>query len=316
MLRLDQRGRVDARNIHGDLTVRDNNGNVDLANIAGAADITNSFGSVNFTDVRGRVSVTTNNGRVKGTGLPGPSVTVRDSFGTIELDTVAGSVDAETSNGKIYLRDARGAVTLKTSFGAIEASNIPKGIRAVTGNGGITLTDIGGETYAKTSFGAVSIDRVAGNLQRRDGELRIAQRRRHLAAIEVEVAYLRALNRQRAVDVVIGERRCLRREQIANGCGDAAGAGQRRPQPRIARQPRIAIAVGRRSAGCRNRLGAVGRRRKRNFPRDPSATGSGLERWSQYDPAGRDASITEELGEGVGRSAIDESVARFLTLNA
>ena len=114
--------------------------------------------------MRGRVSVTTNNGRIKGTGLPGPSVTVRDSFGTIELDTVAGSVDAETSNGKIYLRDARGAVTLKTSFGAIEASNIPKGIRAVTGNGGITLTDIGGETYAKTSFGAVSIDRVAGNL--------------------------------------------------------------------------------------------------------------------------------------------------------
>ena len=105
-----------------------------------------------------------------------------------------------------------------------------------------------------------SSDRVAGNLQRRDGELRIAQRRRHLTAIEVEVAYLRALNRQRAVDVVIGERRCLRREQIANGCGDAAGAGQRRPQPRIARQPRIAIAVGRRSAGCRNRLGAVGRR--------------------------------------------------------
>src|SRR5256884_2697039 len=132
-------GSVDARNIRGDLSVRDNNGNVEISNVGGATDITDSFGNVSFSDVHGRVNCTTNNGRVKGSSVTGGSVTIRDSFGNIELDTISGAVDAETSNGRITVRDARGSVTLKSSFGAIEASNVPKGIRAITGNGGITL---------------------------------------------------------------------------------------------------------------------------------------------------------------------------------
>src|SRR6266851_652705 len=157
-------GSVEARNIRGDLSVRDNNGNVEISGVGGSADITDSFGNVSFADVHGRVNCTTNNGRVKGSSVTGGSVTIRDSFGNIELDTISGTLDAETSNGRISVRDARGSVTLKSSFGAIEASNIPKGIRAVTGNGGISLTDIGGDTFAKTSFGSVMTDRISGNL--------------------------------------------------------------------------------------------------------------------------------------------------------
>jgi hypothetical protein len=154
---------VDARNIRGDLLVRDNNGNVEISSVGGASDISASFGSVTFSDVHGRLNCTTNNGRVSGRAAGG-SVTIRDSFGNIELDAISGALDAETSNGKISVRDARGIVTLKSSFGAIEASNIPKGIRAITGNGSVTLTDIGGDTFAKTSFGSVLTERISGNL--------------------------------------------------------------------------------------------------------------------------------------------------------
>jgi hypothetical protein len=157
-------GNAEARNIRGDLMIRDNNGNVEFSNIGGAADITNSFGNVTFSDVHGRVNCVTNNARVKGSSALGTSVTIRDSFGNIELDTVSGALDAETSNGRVLVRDARGSVTLRSSFGAIEASNIPKGIRAVTGNGGITLTDIGGDAFAKTSFGSVLAERISGSL--------------------------------------------------------------------------------------------------------------------------------------------------------
>jgi len=56
-------GSVEARNIRGDLSVRDNNGNVEISGIGGAANITDSFGNVAFSDVHGRVNCTTNNGR-------------------------------------------------------------------------------------------------------------------------------------------------------------------------------------------------------------------------------------------------------------
>jgi len=97
-------GSVEARNIRGDLMVRDNNGNVDVSGIGGGADITDSFGNVTFSDVKGRVNCTTSNGRVYASSLSGSAVTIRDSFGNVELSNIAGPLNAETSNGKITLR--------------------------------------------------------------------------------------------------------------------------------------------------------------------------------------------------------------------
>src|SRR5713101_7663201 len=82
-------GSVDASNIRGDLSIRDNNGHVEISTIGGAADIANSFGNVIFTDVHGRVNCTTSNGRGKSRSVKRGSVTMRYSFHKIAVDTIS-----------------------------------------------------------------------------------------------------------------------------------------------------------------------------------------------------------------------------------
>ena len=156
-------GSVNARNIAGDVAVRNNNGSVDVSNVGGNADLASSFAGIRFADVKGSVTCTGTNSRVNGVRA-GKTVTVRNTFGAVDI-TEAEGVDIENSNAKIGVRGIRGGAILTTSFGAIDASDIRGNVTAVNSNASVSLTDIGGSADVRTGFGKVTLNRIHGSVK-------------------------------------------------------------------------------------------------------------------------------------------------------
>jgi hypothetical protein len=192
-------GKVDARNVSGDLAVQNSNGSVSATLVGGRAELATSFGAISFSELRKGASVTGSNSAISGRRVA-EGVVVRTSFGGVELADVGGAVEVENSNGRIQVRDVKGGAKLTTRFGQIDVSGIGgdvvisgsngaillanvegsadvrnsfgetsltrvrKGAKVVSGNGRVILADVGGAAYVKTSFGQVEATRIDGGL--------------------------------------------------------------------------------------------------------------------------------------------------------
>ncbi len=196
-------GKLDVRNVSGELSARNSNGAITAAGVGGKADLATSFGTISFTDMKAAVDARGSNSAVNGRKTGG-GVMVRTTFGGVELADVGGPADVENANGKILVRDVRGGARLTTRFGDVDAAGIAgdavvsdsngrvtlanvdgsadvrnsfgetsltrikKGAKVVSGNGRVALTEVGAAAYVKTSFGAVEASGVGGRADRRE----------------------------------------------------------------------------------------------------------------------------------------------------
>ena len=205
-------GKLDVRNVSGELSARNSNGAVTAAGVGGKAELATSFGTISFSDMKAAVDARGSNSAVNGRKTGG-GVTVRTTFGGVELADVGGPADVENANGKILVRDVRGAARLTTRFGDVDAAGIAgdavvsdangrvtlanvdgsadvrnsfgetsltrikKGAKVVSGNGRVALTEVGAAAYVKTSFGAVEASGVEGALtvENSNGSVRASQ---------------------------------------------------------------------------------------------------------------------------------------------
>ncbi|MDP2895158.1 MAG: DUF4097 family beta strand repeat-containing protein [bacterium] len=135
-------GRVESREIDGDVELRTSNGGVDVLKVKGGAVMRSTNGAITGEDIAGRVLAETTNGG-------------------IELAKVSGDVEALTSNGRITIGDVGGDIRCRTSNGGIELSNVVRSADAVTSNGSVTCRvpkDVSAKVSAMTSNGKARCD--------------------------------------------------------------------------------------------------------------------------------------------------------------
>jgi len=140
-------GRMDARGVQADLSLRTGTGSVDASDITGDLDVDTGSGSVSVRDVQGdQVSIDTGSGGVTGGGLTARSVSVDTGSGSIDLDGVsAPEVSMDTGSGSVEL------VLLRD----VEALEVD------TGSGSVTIrapADLGGMVDLSTGSGGIDMD--------------------------------------------------------------------------------------------------------------------------------------------------------------
>jgi DUF4097 and DUF4098 domain-containing protein YvlB len=136
-------------------------GRIDVRDLVGDLDGHTSGGGIELERIRGRMRVETSGGGIQGTELDGP-IDADTSGGSVRLDRVSGDIRAHSSGGGIHIHDAGGRVEADTSGGGIEAS-FARG----NAHGGSLSTSGGGIQVALDPTVGLRID-ASGNSVRAD----------------------------------------------------------------------------------------------------------------------------------------------------
>jgi hypothetical protein len=121
---------------------------------ATSVDVSSSSGRVEVRDVPGEVKIKTESGRIELVNI-GQAVEAKVESGSIEGSGLRGGVDAQTSSGSIKLAlQAANDVTAKTDSGSIELT-VPSGPYRVEGSSDSGHRDIG---VAQDSSSAQTLD--------------------------------------------------------------------------------------------------------------------------------------------------------------
>jgi DUF4097 and DUF4098 domain-containing protein YvlB len=114
-------GRLDARNVAGDVIVRTESGSVTLDNIAGQLDIVMSSGSLKVFNAGGNIQAVTIGGSINLQCVQG-NVEASTVTGSITLSGIHGDVSARTTSGGLRLTTAMresGRYTMKSLSGSV-----------------------------------------------------------------------------------------------------------------------------------------------------------------------------------------------------
>jgi len=155
---------MDIARIGGTLTVEDNNGEVEAKEIHGQATIRTSFGRISATNLYKPANLVTGNGSIGAYGVNG-DLFAKTSFGSIDVKDIKGNLTAQDTNGAITANSVSGDTTIGTSFAGVTLSGIGGKVRVDNQNGAIEVTataDSCRDIYLKTSFSHI-IARVPSN---------------------------------------------------------------------------------------------------------------------------------------------------------
>jgi DUF4097 and DUF4098 domain-containing protein YvlB len=147
--------------LRSDANLETSGGRIDVRDMVGDLDGHTSGGGIELERIRGRMRVETSGGGIQGTELDGP-IDADTSGGSVRLDRVAGDIHAHSSGGGIHIHDAGGRVEADTSGGGIEAS-FARG----NAHGGSLSTSGGGIQVAIDPTVGLRID-ASGNSVRAD----------------------------------------------------------------------------------------------------------------------------------------------------
>jgi hypothetical protein len=167
---VDAFGLLDARGLHGRVTLSQNSGDLTTSRLTGTVNLTDSFGTISATGLAGSIRLDNSSGDIQAAGVTGDT-RLEDSFGTISVTGLAAAdVVATNSSGDISLTftkvprrvnvtDSFGSITLvlpagpatyrvhtRDSFGSTtvsvpQSSSAQNMITAANNSGDITIVD-------------------------------------------------------------------------------------------------------------------------------------------------------------------------------
>ncbi|HMA18171.1 MAG TPA: DUF4097 family beta strand repeat-containing protein [Thermoanaerobaculia bacterium] len=172
-------GAIKIASLQSDAKLETSGGRIEVRDLVGDLDAHTSGGGIDLGRIRGRMRVETSGGGIEGTELDG-AIDADTSGGSVELDRVAGDIRARSSGGGIQIRDAGGRVDADTSGGSIVASfargNARGGTLSTSGGGiqvaidpavGLRIDASGNSVHADlpiTVHGAISRGKLQGTL--------------------------------------------------------------------------------------------------------------------------------------------------------
>lgn len=166
-------GRIDARNVRGDLNLDVASAAVRTENTRGALLIDTGSGSVRVNDAEGDVSVDTGSGSVAVNNVRGGRLHVDTGSGSVEGGEIrVGSVEVDTGSGRIDLdRVAARDLKLDTGSGSVRLellSEIDR-LQVDTGSGSVRVAlpeSVGADFVLDTGSGGIDLD-VPATITRR-----------------------------------------------------------------------------------------------------------------------------------------------------
>jgi len=117
----DAFGLLDARGLHGRVTLSQNSGDLTASRLTGTVHLTDSFGTLTAAGLAGSIQLDNNSGDIQAAGVTGDT-RLQDSFGTISVTGLAAADVAATNNsGDISLTFTKvpQRVNVTDSFGSI-----------------------------------------------------------------------------------------------------------------------------------------------------------------------------------------------------
>jgi DUF4097 and DUF4098 domain-containing protein YvlB len=147
--------------LRSDANLETSGGRIDVRDMVGDLLGHTSGGGIELERIRGRMRVETSGGGIEGNELDGP-IDAETSGGSVKLDRVTGDIRAESSGGGIHIHEAGGRIEADTSGGGIEAT-FARG----NAHGGSLSTSGGGIDVAIDPAVGLRID-ASGNWVRAD----------------------------------------------------------------------------------------------------------------------------------------------------
>lgn len=137
-------GDIDASGIHGALTARSGSGDIAVDDVSGPTRVNTGSGDVKLRGVKGDTTVYTGSGDIKGGGLDGGRQQLQTGSGDITLDGLAGDLKVQTGSGDIGLSglSAIRQASIGSGSGDIRLGGDLSGLeqfRISSGSGDITL---------------------------------------------------------------------------------------------------------------------------------------------------------------------------------
>ena len=114
-------GELDARGLHGTVTLADTTGDMSVSGLSGTVHVTDGFGTIAASGLSGRIQLDNNTGDIQAAGVTGDT-RLQDSFGAISVTGLAASdVVASNNSGDISLTFTKvpQRVNVTDSFGSI-----------------------------------------------------------------------------------------------------------------------------------------------------------------------------------------------------
>ena len=175
-------GKITARTVNGDTSLKNKFGSIQASNITGNAFISTSHSSLDIGQINGNLEAYTKFGSLTVKGVGG-SAALANEHGAINCSDISGQTDIANSYGQVECRIIHGRITINNSFGPVKVENVDHDLwvinsfAKVTANtikGTITVENkhgaveagfVDGDADIRTSFGSVQVDRVGGNVQ-------------------------------------------------------------------------------------------------------------------------------------------------------
>lgn len=171
-------GRIDARNVRGDLYLDTGSGEIQTAETAGRMHLDTGSGSVRVDGARGDLSIDTGSGEVDARAVRGSQLSIDTGSGSVRVDGVeAPEISIDTGSGDVSLRGVRtGRVEIDTGSGEVLVETVAgsASIGVDTGSGDVTLLlpeDYAGTVRLETSSGRLSTDLPITLIRRGDDEI-------------------------------------------------------------------------------------------------------------------------------------------------
>jgi hypothetical protein len=123
-----------------------------------------AFGLLDARGLHGRVTLAQNSGDLTASRLTG-TVHLTDSFGTLTASALAGSIQLDNNSGDIQAAGVTGDTRLQDSFGTISVTGLAAADVVATNNSGdisLTFTKVPQRVNVTDSFGSVTLVLPAG----------------------------------------------------------------------------------------------------------------------------------------------------------
>jgi len=172
-------GAIKIASLRSEARLETSGGRIEVRDLAGDLEGRTSGGGIELERIRGRVRVESSGGGIKGSEIDGP-IDAETSGGSVRLDRVADDIRAHSSGGGIHIFEAGGRIEADTSGGGIEASfargNARGGSLETSGGGievsldpsvGLRIDASGNSVKAEvpiTVRGSISRGKLQGNL--------------------------------------------------------------------------------------------------------------------------------------------------------
>lgn len=171
-------GRIEARNVDGDLYLDTGSGEIVTAATRGELNLDTGSGAVTVDGADGEVSIDTGSGSVRVRNVTGPELSVDTGSGDVTVDGVeAPDISIDTGSGGVTVLGARtGNVEIDTGSGDVRIETVAgsASIGADTGSGDVTLSvpgDYAGRVSLETSSGRMETDLPITLLRKTDDEI-------------------------------------------------------------------------------------------------------------------------------------------------